>query len=85
MSISFSALHVASLVAVEDNGKASGDHPLIAADLSSLLSFACAGADAGGTKSAFLFSSLRYSTFRLYFAAASGSLACRARTALTMK
>jgi len=39
-------------------------------------------AGAGTPTSTFAFTPLRYSTFKLYFAAASGSLACKARAAL---
>jgi hypothetical protein len=86
VSIAFSTRHVASLVDLEDNGKASRDHPPIAAVSPSLRYFADAGVGActTGAASAFPFTPLRYSTFKLYFAAASGSLLWRARAALMM-
>ena len=61
--------------------QASGDHALTTVGLSSFRYFP---GTTTGTTSAFPLPPLRYSTFKLYLAAASGSLACNARAALMM-
>jgi hypothetical protein len=63
--------------------EASDDHSPIDAGRSSLPYFPATGVTTGPT-SAFPFPPLWYSTLKLYLAAASGSLLCRARAALMM-